>query len=114
MFTGNKREKIGIKFWYRKRIKMNKISHFKFRNTLINKCRERDSNPHGRKLPTDFKSVASSFPPSRLFINYISIFFNNQVKLSPHPNLETFENPQSPNSTYEVFLYGNPRITNIN
>ena len=27
--------------------------------------RERDSNPHGALAPTDFKSVASTVPPSR-------------------------------------------------
>ena len=36
-------------------------------------CRERDSNPHGNYFPTDFKSVASAFPPSRL-IDYFSVF----------------------------------------
>ena len=36
---------------------------------FVNKCRERDSNPHNHFWSRDFKSLVSTIPPSRQLLS---------------------------------------------
>ena len=48
----------------------------------IDKCRERDSNPHSHSWPRDFKSLVSTIPPSRLTGCKITEFIcNHQISM---------------------------------